>query len=97
MSYVFKDKNGNIIGTVNQFIANDSQVKQAIETLINEGKISIDSSETYFDEKYINLVDLNNITTNKIYTSKGGIITRDGVNLTDFISVDNETIYHTNC
>ena len=97
MSYVFKDKNGNIIGTVNQFIANDSQVKQAIETLINEGKISIDSSETYFDEKYINLVDLNNITTNKIYTSKGEIITRDGVNLTDFISVDNETIYHTNC
>lgn len=90
--YNLKDKNGNIIGTVNTFIAKDSQVKTALEQLVNEGKLSSNTS-SYFVQKNINLINPNTITLNKRAMGNGTYGDYDGFNLTDFIEVEEGTYY----
>lgn len=90
--YNLKDKNGNIIGTVNNFIAKDSQVKTALEQLINEGKLSSNTS-SYFVTKNINLINPNTVTLNKRSMGNGTYGDYDGFNLTDFIEVTPGTYY----
>ena len=56
--------------------------------------INIDS---YFEEKRINLIDKNKSIENKLYQSNGSLSSAEGINLTDFIEIDNSKIYYTNC
>ena len=52
---------------------------------------------SYFEEKRINLIDKNKSTENKLYQSNGSLSSAEGINLTDFIEIDNSKIYYTNC